>query len=257
MKDVMKQKIFNWHGLSLENLKVAQKVIRITFNFLQLHGINRLTLTTRIPIRKFEGEQIYFEDVYAVLARINGIEIKNAELLNQIKEYQGRYLSNRVIMPGISVSNEGGLLPGYLPTKEELKNYVYLKISSLDDLHRVKNFLDNEAEKNNEQKLTFDDVKSILYFAGEEIIISKRAENDAHELLRIIFKDKAKIGNVWNNDEILDEWKVCLNKERIPKNKVYHAGKAVNRIIAQETKIKDFLIVTTKTIVINKKYLGN
>jgi hypothetical protein len=33
------------------------------------------------------------------------------------------------------------------------------------------------------------------------------------------------------------------------------AGKAVNRTIAQETKVKDFLNITTKAISINSKYL--
>ena len=101
--------------------------------------------------------------------------------------------------------------------------------------------------------LNFDDELNTLSFADENIKISERADSDAHELLRTLFKNKSKL---WDNDDILDDWKFCLDKKRIPKNKVYHAGKSVNRIIAQETKIKDFLILTTKTTAINKKYLN-
>jgi hypothetical protein len=99
------------------------------------------------------------------------------------------------------------------------------------------------------QKLDFEEKTSILSFTGETIIISKKAESAAHDLLRTIFKGRERL---WHQDEILDDWKVYTNT---PKNKIYQAGLAVNRIIAQETKIKDFLLVTTKTIAINPKYL--
>lgn len=101
--------------------------------------------------------------------------------------------------------------------------------------------------------LDFDDTKSVLYFADREITISKRAENDAHTLLRTIFKNRNK---VWNSDEVLDDWQFDTAEET-PTKKVYHAGKAVNRIIAQETTIKDFLDVSTKTVAINRKYLSS
>ena len=119
---------------------------------------------------------------------------------------------------------------------------------------RVHNFITTELLKadTEQDKLEFDATKSILAFAGETITISKRAENDAHDLLKTLFKSRAKI---WNSDEVLDDWKVDYNSSHIPKNKVYQAGKAVNRIVATETKIKDFLDVSTKTVSINKKYL--
>jgi hypothetical protein len=101
-------------------------------------------------------------------------------------------------------------------------------------------------------KLEFDDRTSTLFFADAEILISKQAENDPHELLRTIFKDRSK---VWNTDEVLEDWKFCMEKDRIPKNKVYQAGKAVNRIVSQDTIIKDFLDVSTKSVSIKKKYL--
>lgn len=101
------------------------------------------------------------------------------------------------------------------------------------------------------KKLDFDDRDSTLLFAGEKITISKRAQSDPHDLLRTIFKDKQRI---WNTDEVLDDWKFDT-ENKAPKNKVYQAGKAVNRIVASYTKINDFLDVTTKTVSINKKYL--
>ncbi len=118
---------------------------------------------------------------------------------------------------------------------------------------RVHNFITTELLKSNDEQdeLEFDVKNSLLHFAGEAINISKRAESDAHELLKTIFTDRNKI---WQTYEVLDDWKVEIDGNA-PKNKVYQAGKAVNRIVAIDTQIKDFLTVTTKTVAINKKYL--
>lgn len=100
-------------------------------------------------------------------------------------------------------------------------------------------------------RLDFDAENSILYLLGESVTISKRAESDGHDLLRTLFMDKSRI---WNNDEILDDWKLSVDAD-VPKNKIYQAGKAVNRVISDQIHIKDFLDVTTKKISINKRYL--
>lgn len=100
-------------------------------------------------------------------------------------------------------------------------------------------------------ELRFDDISRTLYFMNEKILIAKKEESDPHKLIRTIFKDVHK---VWPNDEILEDWGYSFD-EKISKNKVYQSGKVVNKTIAQETKIKDFLIITTKTVAINEKYL--
>lgn len=138
--------------------------------------------------------------------------------------------------------------------KASENDVVFFKVKDFRAFaQRFHNYITTELVKaETDKKLEYDDQQSTLYFVDEAIKIAKRADSDAHELLRMIFKDRSKL---WNNDEILDMWKFDLTKSRVPKNKVYQAGKAVNRIIAQETKIKDFLLLTTKTVAINKKYL--
>lgn len=98
---------------------------------------------------------------------------------------------------------------------------------------------------------TFDDKNRKLIFTGKEIIIAKKEESDPHKLIRTLFKDVSK---TWASDEILEDWGYSFGED-IKKNKAYQAGKAVNRTIAQETTIKDFLEITTKTISINPKYI--
>jgi len=139
--------------------------------------------------------------------------------------------------------------------RRDAENSVFFKISKFKNYaNRAHTYIITELTKNSveESKLEFDIVTSTLYFADEKIKISDRANSDAHDLLKIIFSDTSKL---WNNDEILEELAFNLTKAKVPKNKVYQAGKAVNRSIAQETTIKDFLVLTTKTVAINKKYL--
>ncbi len=108
-----------------------------------------------------------------------------------------------------------------------------------------------KKEIKNPSSLSFDENTRKLSFNNEEILISKKEESDPHKLMRTLFKDENKI---WANDEVIDDWGYKFG-EKVSENKVYQAGKKVNSIIAQDTKIKDFLDITTKSISINKKYL--
>jgi len=100
-------------------------------------------------------------------------------------------------------------------------------------------------------KLDFDVATSTLAFLGEAITISARVQSDAHDLLSTLFKDRNK---EWQVYEVVEDWGFHEDED-VPKNKVYQAGKAVNRIVAQHTKVKDFIIVNTKIVAINKVYL--
>ena len=106
-------------------------------------------------------------------------------------------------------------------------------------------------ERKSSKPLSFNEATRKLTFMNEEILIAKKEESDPHKLIRTLFKD---INKVWASDEILEDWGYSFGED-IKKNKAYQAGKAVNRTIAQETKIKDFLDVSTKSISINIKYL--
>ncbi|MEK7519712.1 MAG: hypothetical protein AAB581_00495 [Patescibacteria group bacterium] len=136
--------IFDWEKLTQENLKIAQKVIKITLDFLQLQPVNRLTEVVKISLQKFENEQVYSDDISGVLNRVDSVKVTNAELLYQIKEYQ----RTRVVFPSSVTAFDENELPDYLPSKEELKSYVFLKVSSLDGLRRVQDLIDKKLKIN-------------------------------------------------------------------------------------------------------------
>lgn len=133
---------------------------------------------------------------------------------------------------------------------------VFFKIEHYKDCaKRVHQYLLKELIQSDDKSdidntiLKFDTKKSILHFANKKIVISKRAENDSHYLLKTLFKNKAK---VWSTDEVLDDWE---SAEDAPIRKIYNAGITTNRKIAEITTTKDFLLVNTRNISINPKYL--
>lgn len=127
---------------------------------------------------------------------------------------------------------------------KDFKNYA----------QRVHTFITKELITNDNDdtaELRFDDQARTLHFMGASVVVSKKEESDPHKLMRTLFKDEYK---VWANDEVLEDWGYSYDEE-ISENKVYQAGKKINSIIAQDTKIKDFLDISTKSVAINKKYL--
>ena len=139
-------------------------------------------------------------------------------------------------------------------------NKEYVTRFEIDDykkyVRRVHVYITTELIKSEsiaerDDTLDYDVATSILSFIGKAVVISARVESDAHDLLSTIFKDRNK---TWEAYEVIDDWGYHEDEE-VPKNKVYQAGKAVNRIVAQHTTVKDFLVVTTKNVSINKAYL--
>lgn len=141
-----------------------------------------------------------------------------------------------------------------LAPDKQIENYkvkLTLKEKFFDDEKEVMFGIKNKTETKEPIKkdLTFDDKKSILSFSNKEIKISKTRNSNGHYLLKSIFKDKNKI---WEYDEIAEDWTEEYKKDDW--YRYYNAGYKVNEKVAKETTIKDFLIITNKTVGINKKY---
>lgn len=100
----------------------------------------------------------------------------------------------------------------------------------------------------------YDAKKCTLTFAGKKIPISKTGkETDATLLISTLLKNKSD--DYLFNDEILEEWWHNVeDQKKMPKNKVYHAGQAINKTMQLKVGIEDFLDITTAKIRINPKY---
>lgn len=101
----------------------------------------------------------------------------------------------------------------------------------------------------------YDEKKCVLSFAGKKIPISKTGkETDATQLLKTLLQ--AKDDEYIPNDEILEEWWYRSQEEQAksPRNKIYHAGQAINRTMQIKAGIDDFIDVNTTKARINPKY---
>ena len=77
---------FRWlNKFSWENLERIQKVLKIILDTLEFQEINRI-IGNKIPLKRFEKEGLYYDEVKTVLSGINKegniIQIKN-ELIKQ------------------------------------------------------------------------------------------------------------------------------------------------------------------------------
>lgn len=84
-------------------------------------------------------------------------------------------------------------------------------------------------------------------------IIQIPADTDQDALCRILLKDGASMKKVWPMDELQEE--VLGTFDSSNWRKVYNAAREINQKVAVKTSITDFLIITTKTIALNPKYL--
>jgi hypothetical protein len=79
--------MINLSNLSVKNLEKIQKVLEIVLDLIELQGINRLT-GNKIPLKRFEKEDIFYEEVVSILNGINREEKKPVlEVLNESLEY--------------------------------------------------------------------------------------------------------------------------------------------------------------------------
>jgi hypothetical protein len=90
--------------------------------------------------------------------------------------------------------------------------------------------------------------KGILYFRDKTIDFNRKPIQK--DLLNTLFK---KPKYKWTNDEIWEDWG---ERDLMGKTlKFYTASDEINKTIALDTGIKDFLIKNTKQIQINQKYI--
>ena len=132
-------------------------------------------------------------------------------------------------------------------------DWIKNKIENLNSQGVSLEVINKKFEKStfNNSKPYFDEEKSILRFKGKEIVIAKNKASRAHFMLGIIFKDTERN---WSYMDIIDEMGGNDYKKEDWK-KFWQAVNGINKKIAEATTINDFLIITSKEVEINKKYL--
>ena len=137
--------------------------------------------------------------------------------------------------------------------KDHAKDYK-AKVS-LNDLFYSDYY--NESENkiiiHNEGSGRIEFVDKILFFKNKQFNFSNSPNQ--YELLGTLFKD---IQKEWNYDEIEEDWDPTCYEERLKQKdywkRFYNSAKEINKKIAIETGIKDFLLMDTKQVKVNTRY---
>ncbi len=140
--------MLNLNELSSENLNRIQKVLKITLDYLELRGVNKLwDNSLKVPLEKFPEEKLCYDDIIAVFNYVNKEEkivwIENKYLKKKIKD---RRIENSIEGKDIERWNED-LLENLGISEKDLKNYIILKIKNLNRLKEILNEVEAIIEK--------------------------------------------------------------------------------------------------------------
>lgn len=152
-------------------------------------------------------------------------------------------------------------LEGYFDYHEGAKNYAFSNIN-----HKKLEALYLETKNNSSLALGpeelygvsdnnppfFDPAKYSICFKGREIPIPR--DSDQEGVCKVVLKDKFSMSKEWIWDEIFEKWGDD-DPEPALWRKIYNAARTINTKVATKTTIDDLLIITTKTISVNPKYL--
>ena len=120
---------------------------------------NRLTGIIKIPLKKFEKEGFYYDEIVAVLNRINDkteiIEIKNEWFLKKYNEFRQKHFildhlekTDRFTERWKKSLLDALITQSNLPVSEEdLKNYIILRIENLNELKEIKKEVDKKIKE--------------------------------------------------------------------------------------------------------------
>lgn len=146
-------------NFSLENLIKVQKVLKIVLDELELQDINRLC-GNKIPIKKFDKEDILLSEAEAILAKIDCVKIMNWEIkqLFENKDY--------------------AVLPPLFSEKDVSEN-LFLSFLSAEDLNELKKIAEEINRKIKEKE---PEIKNQIEKSGnkktEKVILSLSKQGD-------------------------------------------------------------------------------
>jgi hypothetical protein len=127
---------------------------------------------------------------------------------------------------------------------------TFWKVDFINTPITIENLINNtKSPKQSKQKISIKFNDGTLYFEDKQFNFDKKQIQK--DLLNTLFK-KPKYN--WSNDEIWEDWGEQDFKKKTLK--FYTASDEINKMIALETGIRDFLIKGTKQIKINPKYVS-
>ena len=142
-------------------------------------------------------------------------------------------------------------------TKKYRKFLDFLLYSLHEDLMEYLDELELLGDYNN--KIVFDNQKSILHIKGKKVKIKRKADLPIeHYILEYLFEQQDKTEEVYYQDIAKEKLRELEYNNKTDWKKYYNACERLQDKIRVETNINDFIIFTTNktgNVKINKKYL--
>ncbi|MFH0936944.1 MAG: hypothetical protein V1808_01470 [Candidatus Daviesbacteria bacterium] len=177
-----------------------------------------------------------FPNLYSAQAIIRKEELKRETIKIKMYEYLGT-ISDLYLECGASdILTESNV--------QKLFNDISLYLSELKE-QRSRDLSDQQSRTVLNQKPTFDDKESVIYFKDKKIEIPY--SSNQYNLCKAVFGNPKKR---WENDELLD--KFGLNSEEIQvKRQPYDAMIAINKKVEDKTGVKNLILCKRKTFSLN------
>lgn len=171
-----------------------------------------------------------------------------SDIFSRLKDSR-KYLVKSLPIPQSvlsEVATDGSWIREIAKTKAEEARIRKLTLKKLEEELRQREDL---------KELAYDASASVIIFAGKKIPIRKDTNQGA--LCRVLFQNKKSIRKEWSWDEVADAWGDRDQRKagEINWRQVYEAAQEINKKVATKTAVEDLLLVTTKTVSINPKYL--
>ena len=236
-------------GIIIKNLikeqKISKKFLQDFFNLFMIMASLR-----QYGVDKRNKEKIIFPSFFdkKIEERYNLFQNFRQMIIDEDRAYQeakemanGRKVSEATdffdLRPSKIIKRDDDLLH-----IQQLHNNLMEKLSEIE-IKTLNNMLN---KKINGKNISFKN--GILRFKNKELNFDKKPIQK--DLLNTLFK---KPKYKWTNDEIWEDWG---ESDLRPKTlKFYTASDEINKTIALDTGIRDFLTKSTKQIQINQKYL--
>lgn len=156
-------------------------------------------------------------------------------------------IARTIKLPEFSFPEVGGKMIAVTHDYTKDREEAEIRRLTLEQLRSKKPEFDNPE---------FDSKRSVLKFAGKEIIITKSVPSRQFLICKTLFQSMASMRKVWSWDEMVESWNEDPENYGIEGGiKIYGPAKEINKKVAIETGIKDLLEVKTKSVCVNILYL--
>jgi len=209
----------------------------------------QMLMQERQLLSKFESLGLFRnlgEDGIFAIAKLRGVDTKTIEQI--AAEIKSRQLNPQTKSKGADLKARYDQLIKEIRTSKQTSPKLKKRYDKI-----IREITTSSAKtKKPFSPPSYNETSYTIWFKDKDIPIPPNSNQNS--LCKVIFKNKSSLRKEWSWDEMLEKWGGSY-EDKEAWRKVYNAGREVNKKVAIETGVKDFLIVKKLTIAVNPNYL--